>query len=452
MTKYVRCICFVLTLVMLTGCVTPKKSFVRTSLPERLVGEGLLVFELHHSSFLSYGDLYLEVEGLDLNIKMTKEMTGLVVLPLPVGEYRLKQGRNRAVSGGGFNYTEYTMLTIDFDRSFKVQEGKVTNLGVVVSFPYRGYWFDNTKEVQAYMQQFYPTLASTLTGKDYILPEGKYLGKSDYLMIQEKIGRIPLNFRNTGAPKYLGRRFAIGPGGTFAKMKVENSLKDGVTPLPTNTLAQIISGSWYEYDAAALSLIGELYLYQEGTLRRVNYPDSFRPVAVHLFGHGKLVLMDGKGRAEITEDGGKTWRTSQPFAAAKLDANELRLDGINAKGGFYIYTRQDSEGAPAVLFSPYEKATLTLVDIPKDLDLIENLTESPAGLFLRVPNKYGLVNKAEFYYKQYSKGPWIKGELPDIYCSIDYEKTTSTEIYASSLSSIYKSKDGGQTWTVFGEK
>lgn len=464
----------ILLFLSITGCASKR------SLPDvpTAIGEnGLLVARLYVLGMRSMEDASINIDG---KLMPSSLRDGYIAVALEPGEHKLNQIRAagqllantmieasspfRQTKGGsaptfiyipGSSYTiHYTTLSVD--RPFRIEPGKVTNLGLIVYLPmpddpnrkratindareFNVVNLDNSPEIRTFLETNYPDLVRSLKDRDITLAPGKYLDTKNLPALRRAIAFH--ESRGTNILSSPTKTVVYGRAGTIVALgKAADGVETSVDVLDTGTLADIVGATWNGQQFKFLTSNAELLSWDGTTIKRAELPYRVHPIRLQALGGTGLMVVDNHLRILTSRSPSDPW--------VKYDAamtKEPRNDIGTAADSDGVYLSLGNRGMPEAMY--YLAAGGS---VPKPIPVPENrLGASNADFHFLVAREAGLFmmfNKPDYYFWSKAHQSWALLSQPKGKCKpmkIDSEGRNLT-IECDGVD--YRSGDSGASW------
>ena len=465
----------------LHGCASKQ---TLPELPQAIGDKGLLVARLYILGMQSMENASVNIDG---RVRSSALRDGYIAIPLEPGDHQLvalrAEGRQlasaaieeespfrkvRGGGGGGSHYIyvpggSYTIYytTLAVDRSFHIEPGKVTNLGLIVYIPVRDdpskkratvndsrqfnvVALDNSSELKTFLATNYPELVSTLSSPDISLAPAKYF---DVKLLPD-LRRVIAYYESSGPHRVVtaSATAVYGRAGTVAILKKPD---DGRQPSPrdveivdTGTLADIVGAVPVGDGFTFLTSDGELLSLNGATLGRTRLPYRIQPVSLHALGKTGMVIVDNHMRMLTTRSPGDKWVS---FDDALDKTPRTDIDVVADDDGVYVSLGRT--GLPSSLY--YVKADESIPsaiptairDIPGTVIIAyHSLVARDVGLFV-------MFSGPDFYFWSKTTRNWELRSLPPGHCQPVQFDDTGRNLSVECGGIIYGSGDSGASWT-----
>jgi hypothetical protein len=458
------------------GCAT------RQSLPElptALEGKGLLVARLYVLGLHSMENASINIDGKSMSSSLRD---GYIAVALEPGEHKLNQiraegqllSRNmieeespmRLAKGGsaptyiyipGSSYTvHYTTLAVD--RTFRIEPGKVTNLGLIVYLPvlndpnikkatvnssreFRVFALDNNVETNAFLETNYPDLVRSLTSREITLAPAKYLDSKNLSGLRQAIAY----YENRG-PNVLAsptKTVVYGRAGTIVALNRESMgiKQPAVEVLDTGTLADIVGGVRNGEQFTFLTSDAKLLFWDGHKITQTPLPYRVHPVRLHSLGERGLIVVDNHLRILTAQNPNDEW-INYEGVMTKMPRNDVNI--ATEKSGAYIsignrgvpeniYFIPAGESVPKSIGTPEKRLAVSSIDMPF-------LVARESGLFI-------LYNKPSFYFRSNRSQSWELYSQPQGKCKPMKIDSEGRNLAIECDGINYQSNNSGATWT-----
>ena len=460
-------------LVAAQGCV---KSSI-PQLPKALdPEEGLLVARLYVPGLQGLENASIDVDGSLRNSAMSD---GYIAIPLQAGEHTLKKVRAeghllaRAVEReapirlargaaapsyiyvpGSSRQIHYTTLSID--RTFRIEPGRITNLGLLVYLPvveksdtkkatanesrqFNVVLVDNGAETRSFLETNYPELVGSLQNRDLILAPAKYLPADKLPELRRAIA-----YHESRGPHVVASEttaVVYGRAGTLVALSKGKTdpAQPSVQVLDTGTLADILGGVRYGDRFTFVTSDGKVLTWEGGAVGQAALPGRSQPVGIYTVGARGLMVVDNRMRIFTAREPGAPW---EEYAGKLIDTPRSDIAVASDAEGAYISL--GTKDAPRSL-SYLRAGASAPATIPPPLPELGGsgpffMVARRAGLFVLYGSESFLfLRKADLRWNAHKK-PEAQGCKP---MRIDDE---GKEIVVECGGGTYRSTDSGSTW------
>src|SRR5262245_3921644 len=456
-------ILLVLTVLVAGACATtPQQQQLRAVerqtkasevTPDVLSEHGLLVGVIAAKSVsnsaieqIGFSLAAVDIDGVRYNNAVRENY---LVLALKPGDYTLEAlhiYRNLDDRSG----TRYPL-----GYKFQIVKGQATNLGAMALVRQEGkdkegrYWkvrIDNTEDMTAHLQRYYPQVAANLRpSKPVLAPDGKYADSKMIEAVRRDIGRQAWIFsEDPFLVQYAGDEL-----GTIVKLlRTTQGKVAALDVLDTGTTAAMHSCSGHDQRFVCSSAEPALYFVEGGSVKKRPLPFPAKHVWVHTFAPRGLVLVDEHMTVYSSRDDGATWskyvwhprkEPLHPIASIKF---------ANGRNGYYVYSTFSADPlAPQIIYYDNDRGTYRAIDIPKS-NSWHRLIETSQGLLLGPHNFDRKDTRATLYFQAAGRTDWQPRPLPGNRCVLlarAEERTGKLSVFCDSK--FYESTDGGSAWS-----
>lgn len=448
-------------------------------LPDSLEpGEGLLVARLYVLGLRAIENASIYIDGVYHPSAM---VDGYIAIPLRPGEHKLSKveaaghlvssraidqqspygGEGRAVPAGYYTQIiRYTTLTID--RSFRIERGKVTNLGLIVYMPvgdapgaaraanndsrsYNTATLDNGAEARFFLETNYPELMATLRSRDlFIRAPGNYL-EADKL---PKLRRAIAYHEQFGSNVLTSPDASVVYGRAGTIVVLTKNDKGGESPaveiLDTGTLADILGAVRHGERYSFVTSDAALLTWERGALTREPLPQRVHPVGLYAVGARGLMVIDNRMRILTARESGAPWmeyegvmtRTPRRDLVVASDDHGAFI----AVGAWDLPTAMyyiaEGEVAPKIVQAP--APALAGLAAPEGGYL---MMARPTGLFMLYPSPM-------FLFRSNSLKRWAIRSWPQKDCKPNPPEADGLVMVVECGGTTYRSTDSGATWNI----
>ncbi|MEN7551707.1 hypothetical protein AAG747_27575 [Rapidithrix thailandica] len=386
------------------------------------------------------------------NFKEITAKNNILIAEFSPGDYEIES----LEFTGGDLYGQ--KLTLDFKRKITIEDGKITNGGLV--FIGKGsqknkkrheiYFLtlNNQADLQWYLQNKYVSPNVSRTSPVQTAWE---------FTKQETIDRVIAFFeksyveRETQHPQ-KGVKYLYGMLGMLIKLqKDQNGTVVGSQRLHTGTYRQVQSSQSYQ-GKKIVDLGQGHYLYgPDEDLQPVKYPEGLTTDSQFKFiGNNKFLVVDGNFNIYVSE--------GKPFQWKKQDDFHRKYDPYNrphisfGANHIYIFTYH-IEDDWSLLRAPYDKVQFEAVEISPEIKKVSEVQETQNKLVIG-PRTTNFVKKGAFIHVQdLNSGNWELVRAPRGDCGglyVDSKNDNRFQAVCGKL--VYISEDAGHTWVLIKDK
>ncbi|MFL6624192.1 MAG: hypothetical protein ACJ8J7_06215 [Sulfurifustaceae bacterium] len=478
MPRYVSAFVVLCWLGLTSGCVTNQSI---PDLPATLGDQGLMVARLYVPGTLAWENARINIDG---KLYPASLREGYVAVALDAGEHDFVQLRVegqqlsryepddaalrkvRGGGGGGYrapvyvpgsSYTVY-FTTLTVNRHFKVEAGKIVNLGLIVYVPARedanqknattgkGKQFytvtlDNNVEMSSYLRTNYPTLMASLKDSSITMAPATYLEANRLPDLRRLIASHEITKGRLVASS--GLTAAYGDAGTIVVFK--SGGKDGklsADVLDTGTLTNIVDAQPDGDRLVFLAADGKVYTFEQGKLSKTAIPFPLHAVRLGVMRSHALAVVDNRLRIAMSSDGGTSWTKYEGSMVEKP-----RSDMGVASDGEGVYVYAGNRGLPSsILYLRPNDAKAQVIPGPVQNAAIPSTSFSypvarESGIFL-------IYKERDFYFRSRTPGEgWSVRSKPGNGCRPIVFDTTGRKLKVECDGASYESDNGGSTWT-----
>lgn len=382
------------------------------------------------------------------NIQESTTRNNILLLKLSDGEYNLE---SLDFSGEDLLYEKFKM---DFNRPFTIEDGKVTNGGLIFigkgeqagKRSHQVYFltFDNQDDLGWYIQNQYVPFSNV--PETYAQPAwvfSKNEGRDNMIHIYEK-AMVDAETKN---PR-KGVNYLYGPFGLLIKLEKEaNGQVVGSKKLNTATLRQIQAVQFYQGKMIVDLGQGHMLYGTDQDLEPVIYPDEVgENPQFKLIGLDKFMIVDDLINIFVSEGAGFNWKKQDAFCR-KLDATNRPIVGFG-QDHLFIYTYLVGNDW-ALLQAPYDNPHFENLKIDEEIKRIPLLQETASKLVIG-PQTTNLVKRGSFVHAMdRSTNEWTTVQTPRGDCNtlyIDKAQDDNFKTYCGRYE--YISQDAGANWVL----
>jgi len=443
--------------------------------------DGLLVARLYVLGLRAMENASVQIDGREISSAMRN---GYIAIPLPAGEHRLSQFKAMgqllrsdvieyapAIRPARVGYVptdiyipgasrpvHYT--TLGADRSFRIEAGRVTNLGLMVYLPvvdppdqkrattddsrrFNTVTLDNGVETSRFLETNYPELVRSLRSRDLLLAPGKYVDPAKLPDVRRAIAYHELKGPNVVATQT--RAVVYGRAATIVVLTRGPNDKDThVEVLDTGTLADVVGavrhGDRYTFvtsDAKALSWDGQ-------ALTRAPLPERVQPLGLHPLGERGLMVIDMRMRILTAREPGAPWVDHQALMVG-TPRDDVSVATEDAGDYISIGTR----GLVPSLY--YLKAGESVPQRVQPPDSVEG--DGSLGRYFMVTRRAGLFvfyDSAQFLFRSKATQQWARHYMPNEKCKGAKLDDEGREFTVECEGVKYRSVNSGATWSSAG--
>lgn len=474
--RQVRYVIGVILLATLAGCAT-KQSL--PSVSSNIEGKGLLVARLYVLGMQSMESASINIDG---KLMPSSLRDGYVVVALDPGEHTLNQiqaaGRLlsrgeveetspiRLVKGGGApsyiyvpggSYTiHYTTLAVD--RSFKIEPGKVTNLGLIVYLPvlddpgkkraavnnsreFNVVALDNSAEIREFLDVNYPDLMRSMKGGEVLLAPTKYLEQKNLgslrrmIAFHESLGKNVLNSQD--------KTVVYGRAGTVAVLsKSPEGVPQSVNVLDTGTLADIVGAAQLSAKYVFLTSGAQLLSWDGKDIAQSPFPYRVHPVRLKSLGSNGLLVVDNKMRIMSYDGAGDRW-DSYENSLVKNPRSDINV----ISGSYGAYVGLGNRGVPEAVYY-VEKPGKSPMPIPIPVGGSRIAQNDLNFMVAREDGLFVVFDKPDYYFWSRKNHAWHLYSLPTGKCKPLKIESEIGKLSVECDGVMYQSNNNGGIWSV----
>jgi hypothetical protein len=408
---------------------------------------------------------------------------GYLALPLEPGEHKFTQIRAQGLQlsqrvqeesspfmqvkgggGGGRGAPTYVYVpgqsymvyytTLSVDRTFRIEPGKVTNLGSIIYFPKqddpksgagaiakRSFMvinLDNTAEINSFLEANYPELVKNLSSREIVLAPASYTDPGKLPVVRRAIALHELTGPHVlSSPNLTAVYGRAGTIVTFSAAKAGGQPAEQV--FDTGTLADVVGATVNGETFTFLTSDAKLLELRDGKLARKNFPYRIQPVLLASMGGSRMLAVDNRLRV-LTSANGENWNN---FEGAMISAPRSDITQVNDGAGAYlalgrfgvpdaVYYLKAGESIPQQIPTPLQRIAVTRQDASVPV-------AREAGLFV-------VYNKPEFYFWSKRKQQWEVFTKPAGVCKPMRFDQSGMNLSIQCAGVDYQSQDSGATW------
>ncbi len=436
----------------LTACVTPiiiptatdldTKGLLIGKVKLHKAGSGELLYRYEQNSTspnFSYS-IYqggVKISGKNYAYQLIDNYIRVLV---PPGKYELEEISRVYYSGR----TKYPVK-----RSFTIEAGKVTNLGLMLALfeegelsdVFRALFIDNSNDMRGYLNKEYPDIAARLADTEFIMPEIVYLDAKQVEALRIHMIRKLPNDR-------LNKRFVYTSAGTIGL-------------LLRNAKGQITNIKWFDlgtYNDVGGCLqtvsrfacivpdsdsVKHLYVNDGYNLVKRNMPVvTKKRMWYYLVGKSDIVFVDHDFAIHTSYNNGKTW-TLDTSLKRELPHGDFSSVSINyGKQGYYLF----SSGPDRTLaYRAYDGKEYTRLVSPPGILNISSIYETDRGIFTGA--RHTGRHTSTIFFLPKNLDTWARYKIPSPACEkIKVLDHASAKIAAYCSNKIYLTENQGTTW------
>lgn len=429
--------------------------------PDALTTEGMVVFEVaRHPVAISGPQIWISEAEIDgKRYRGLLQSGSLFAVVLPPGEHVLEslhgESPNRQTSFfGGVTVGYHPGAKWPTNRTFTIEAGKVTSLGGMLFMEnkpnergFRLAYIDSSATPPSLMAAN-PMLGAAIGPDKLLTAPGEYVTPAQLTALRTEM--LEAKFKTMTPTAIANANFVAGDAGSFAWLVKGAGNAASLKVVDPGTFRFRKCREWGAGAACYLTDDSVLLIDAKGK-KIVHHPVDFEVNDFLAFGDS-IVLIDPRFRLLISRDGGRNWALDESLKVEKGTIALFALLGAGAKG-FYVHSTQ-LFGKPEVkrlLYSPYEKLALRLIDMPPEIEKIDFLLETEQGLYVVFRTA---KNTAPVYYLADGQTQWEKKAIiPGWGCNRLYADRNDskhlTAICSSNTESNAKeflSDDGALNW------
>ena len=458
------------------GCSTPS---VIPELPRTLADKGLLVARLYVPGSSLWDNAQINIDG---KLSGANLRDGYVAIALPPGEHRFVQLRVegqqltrydpadqsflKAKGGGSYHYyyipggsTIIHFTTLSVNRTFTIEAGKITNLGLLVYLSaddptkqhatvdqrkeYYTIPVDNNAEISTYLETNYPDLMATLQERAPRLASGgpPYLAPAKLPDLRRAIATL-----ESRAGKLITTgtvAVAYGDAGTLVSIKMGTDRKPVIDVLDTGTLANIVDARSSGERLLFLTSNARILALEQGKLAQISVPERIQPLRMAAPNASDLIIVDNRMRILTSRDLGRTW-TKYEGAMLERPRNDIGL----AQDDDGAYVSLGSTGVPTSILYVQAGATAPRqIPAPQQQGVPGHsrnvLVARKAGLFI-------ISGEHDFYFRASGSQRWDVYSKPGAKCKPMGIDVTGIDLTIECDGVTHESNNSGKTWTKAG--
>ena len=460
-------------LVAAQGCV---KSSI-PELPKALdPEEGLLVARLYVPGLSALENASIDVDG---SLRASAMSDGYIAIPLRAGEHTLVKVRAaghllgqvvereaavrpaRGAAAPSYIYipgstTQVHYTTLSIDRKFRVEPGRITNLGLLVYLPvvdkgdtkraatsesrqFNVVVVDNGAETRAFLETNYPELVASLRSRDLVLAPGKYLAADKLPELRRAIA-----FHESRGPHVVASEataVVYGKAGTLVALNKgkADGAQTSVQILDPGTLADVLGGVRSGDRFTFVTSDGQVLTWEGGAVGRAALPSRSQPVGIWAVGARGLVVVDNRMRIFTSKEPGASW---EEFVGRIIDTP--RNDIAVASDGEGAYISLGTKDAPRGL-SYLRAGAAAPASIPPPLPELGG--SGPFSMVARRAGLFVLYGSESFLFLRKADQRWIAQKKPVAEgCKSMRIDDEGKEIVVECGGAAYRSADSGATW------
>jgi hypothetical protein len=202
------------------------------------------------------GVVIAEAYGTEGNFKIDGDTAAYLtpfnrhlVMPLSPGEHMLDRLSYIKVVPQGVSYATET-ITLPINRKFRVEAGKVTNLGLILVASdqknkdrFFTFTLDNMSSARRYFRESYPALSATLKDDDFLLAPGRYQPAANVPQLRRMIATDKVLRNDLVLDQDTKNRLVVGPAGLVGEYVIHGGRAVDIRIFDTNTLANVVSAT-----------------------------------------------------------------------------------------------------------------------------------------------------------------------------------------------------------------
>lgn len=384
-------------------------------------------------------------------------------------EAAFRKVRGGGGGGGGYRAPVYVpggsymvyFTTLSVNRHFKVEAGKIINLGLIVYMPvpqdpnkqtatsapskeYYAITLDNNVEMSTYLRTNYPALMASLKDSSITMAPAKYL----------EAARLPDLRRLIASHEITKGRIVAGSGGVTAAYGDAGTIvvfkpggKDGkLVPqvLDTGTLTNIVDGHPDGNRMVFLAADGKVYTFEQDKLSTGAIPFAVHAVRFSILRNHALAVVDNRLRVAMSTDGGATWTK---YEGSMIDKPRSDMGVASDGEGIYVYAGNRGVPSSILYLRPDEPKPRVIPGPPPNANTGIPTTSfsypvaRESGLFL-------IYKERDFYFRSRATNDnWSLRSKPGTSCHPIVFDDSGRKLKVECDGAKYESDNAGTTWT-----
>jgi len=442
---------------LVSSCQTPI-----VMIPDDIGDRGLLVAQVSAPRGQGFDMAVPIIDNKDYQFGMRD---GFIVIPLDPGEHTLSHlsisvGANITTTGPYGGTSIQAKRNYPIKRSFRIEPGRFTNLGLLVLEPggrtgeaakkFHLFTLDNSDDMATFLKESHPRLFASMKNRAPLVAEGPYLGKEEIQQLRQAVATDAARKKLAGNEPlhYVG-----GPAGTLARIEKGANGRGQVKVFDTGTLVDFSYCSSAAWGAACLKSSSEYVFVKGGSLSVRQVPTGIAANSVHVFGDKGVMLIDPSMNIYSSFDGGENWTNYAGVALAKpVEPTTTWPDPKNrfamqpGRSGYYIYFRDLRAGATRMAYFDAAKREFTPMPLPGTVEDVSVVKETDEGVF--IGPSHTMIANGKVHLLPRGAKTWTVREVPGTACTDmalpDTRGRRVEVLCASDL--VLRSEDSGMTW------
>ncbi len=347
------------------------------NLPDNLAGAGVVLAEAYGTE----GDFKIDGQVVAYLSKANRHL----VMQLSPGEHTLDGLSYIKVVPQGI-HNAFETITLPLNRKFRVEAGKVTNLGLILiaTKKERFYPFtlDNMPAARRYFRESYPALSAALKDSDFVLAPGRYEPAASISQLRRLIATDTALRNDSVLEPDIKGKLVAGPAGLIGEYVMNGGRAVDIRIFEPNTLADVVSVTHLGDSYFVAMSDGSLFLLEHGQLHPVDPPAGAAPLAQAKLLPVGLVVVDARMVAYWSTDGGTHWSS---FKGAELPAGEMldKVEFTHGAGRLIAYTPPPAPPVPGrIIYTDEDKIAFHVLPTPEPLCWGMSVVNTKSGLFM----------------------------------------------------------------------
>jgi hypothetical protein len=420
------------------------------TVPDKLEDSGLVVGDLATEGLTVLPDSKPVINGKTYAGGM--QPGGRLIVPLPPGEYTLDSIFASSTGMlGGSGVTQTTTQNLPIHQKFTIEKGRVTNVGLIVLLAnkadpkkYGLYRLDNTAEMTAFLQSYYPALYGSLRDKSIRLAPGNLVPREQIPALRGEIASAV--FAHLEGFLKPTTTFVSGGAGTLAQ--VERDAQGRALRLKlvdTGTLERLTSAQCATTEGRAACVVGKQLMSWSPKGRGIHPLPALLDGArgVYVFKDAGVVLVDGRLNFYSSVDDGVTWKTYAGIARDRPIEPSIGARFSSGANRFYASVPD----AKALLVSGYDPVNYSRVGLPSAVDFVGRVAETASGVVMGP--EFTVLSNSRLAFGQIGGTAWEIRKIPATFClGLVVEDRNGDRLRAYCGDKTWRSEDAGRSWRV----
>jgi hypothetical protein len=450
----VRSFLLAIVVTLTLGACSTAQMGGHANLPDKLGDTGVVIAEAYgtEGNFKIDGDTATYLTPFNRHLVMT----------LSPGEHTLDGLSFIKVVPQGVSFVTET-ITLPLNRKFRVEAGKVTNLGLILVASdqkdkdrFLTFTLDNMSTARRYFRESYPALSATLKDDDFLLAPGRYQPAANVSQLRRMIATDKALRNDLVLDQDTKNKLVVGPAGLVGEYVTQGGRAVDIRIFDTNTLANVVSTTSLGDRYLIAMSDGNLFLLDGGQLKPVASPAGAAPLVQAKLLPVGLVAVDARMVAYWSSDGGTHWSS---FKGAELPAGEM-LDEVkfaHGAGRLIAYTPPPAPPVPGrIIYTDEDKIAFHVLPTPEPLCWGMSVVNTKSGLFMGTC-RHSPFKPLVTYFLPRDGTAWEDRAAPGGgVCTMTADPGAGTGLNAKctgdNFIAIYRSSDDSRSWQRLGPR